>query len=298
MFKAKTRAVKKTAITLLICMLMGPLVLSAQVDKKKQIKTGESFKNTISKAQELTLNQERSKASLLLVQEIEKEQKNIYAQRELKKALLNLGELFYTEKAQKTFELGRSLSMSEPDAGVDKYQEALSLEPGNLKILKELARGYLYRGECSKALEISKDALLQNPYNVEFFLLRMQAKVCLGSVEDLEAELANPFVEKDPVSSFIDTLKAQYYFTQEKYAQALTALSKVKLSNFPEAYYWRGQIKSRLGQSPQSDYESYVELCKEQKNKLLQKFPQEPRTCKEAKAVEQKLEQLKTESAG
>ncbi len=266
------------------------------MNKKKAVT--ESFRSTIQKAQELTLNQERNKATQLLVQEIEKELKNPLAQQELKKELLNLSELFYTEKAQRTFELGRSLSINEPDAGLDKYTEALNLEPGNLKILKELARGYLFKGDCSKSLEISKDALLQNPYSVDFFLIRIQSKVCLGSIEDFEAEMANPFVDKELVSSYLETAKAQYFIAQEKYAQALSSLGKVKLTKFPEAYYWRGLAKSKLGQSPTTEYESYIELCKEPRSKLRLNFPQEPRTCKESKVIERKLEQLKSESAG
>lgn len=271
------------------------------ISGKKPSRGTDTYKSIIQKAQELSLNQERVKAVQLLVSEIERDQKNQSAQQSLKKTLANLSEIFYTEKAQSTFEMGRSLSLKTPEAGIDKFTEALALEPDNIKIMRELAKEYLVSGECQKALDLSRKALMQNPYNSDFFLLRLQSKVCLGNVEDIEAELANPYIvgsEKETLGPYINLIITQYYFSQQKYNIALNTVSKIKQAEFPEPFYWKGMIKMRLGQSPVSEFESYVDLCKEKAGKSVPRFPLEPRTCRELKSIEQKLEQLKSESAG
>lgn len=284
------RSIKKQLIKLGIIFLVPGLGLAAP--KKKDL---ESYLAAISRAQELLLNQKRTQATQVLVQEVEKERSNQKAIVELKKALNNLSEMFLTEKAQRVFELGRSLSAEEIDAGSEKYLEALALEPSNLKIIKELARNFLVKKECIKALEYAKEALLLNPYSAEFFLIKLQAKACLGKIEDIEAELANPHIDKLTIEPYLDFVVIQHLFNQEKYLEALDTLNKLKPTKQPEFYYWKGMVKTKLGQSPVLEFERYIDLCKDSKSKTREKFPQEPRTCKEQKAIEVNLEKLKSE---
>lgn len=258
----------------------------------------EGYKSTISKAQELTLTQERQKVTKILVEALEREPRESKAFKELKKTLLSLSELFYTEKAQRVFEAGRSLEESDIGAAIDKFSEALKMEPGNAKVLKELTRSYLTKGECRKSLDHTKEALLQNPFSTEFFLLRLQSKACLSAIEDYQAELANPFVEKESVGIYLDHVQAQALLSAEQPKSALEILERAKIKDgqFPETYYWIIQAKTKLGVPATAEIEKYVSLCKESMNKLRAKYIYEPRTCRELKTVEKQLETTRSES--
>jgi tetratricopeptide (TPR) repeat protein len=261
-------------------------------------KVGESYKSIIAKAQELTLSQDRKSVTKLLVDALENEPRGTKAFKELKKTLTGLSEMFYTEKAQRIYESARSISEVDTAAAIDKYLEALMIEPGNAKILREITRGYLAKGECKKSLDQTKEALLQNPFSTDFFLLRLQSKACLGTIEDFQAELANPFVEKDSVSLYIDLVQAQHMISTEKYVAALDVLEKAKQKDptFPEIYFWIVKIKTKLNQPAVEEMHKYVSLCKESPIKIRSKYMWEPRTCKELKGLEKQLEAVTTEN--
>lgn len=282
-------------VCLFIFVFLGSAGLSAQNKKNKPT---DSYKSTIQKAQELTLAQDRQKMTRLLVDALEKEPRESKAFKELKRTLSSLSEMFYTEKAQRVFESGRSLTETDLASAIDKFSEALSLEPGNAKVVKEMTRGFLAKGECKKALEQTKEALLLNPFNTELFLLRLQSKACLGNIEDFEAELANPFVEKEGVSLYLDIVEAQYHVSNEKYQSAVEALERAKQKDakFPETYYWLSQVKQKLKMKPNLDIERYVSLCKGDPAKVRSAYIYEPRTCRELKNMERQMDALQVES--
>lgn len=282
-------------VCLFIFLFLSSIAVGAQSKKNKPT---ESYKSTIQKAQELTLAQNRQKMTQLLVDALEKEPRESKAFKELKRTLLSLSEMFYTEKAQRVFESGRSLAETDIASAIEKFSEALSLEPGNIKVVKEMTRGFLTKGECKKALEQTKEALLLNPFNTEIFLLRLQSKACLGSIEDFEAELANPFVEKENIGLYLDIVEAQYHMSNEKYQSAMEALERAKQKDakFPEIYYWLSLVKQKLKVKPNLEVEKYVSLCKDAPAKVRSIYTYEPRTCRELKNMERQMDALQAES--
>lgn len=267
------------------------------VAKKAKPAEGQQ-KQTILKAQELVLSNERAQAIKLLVEALEKENKGSKAYSEYKKALTSLSEIFYTEKAQKAYELGRSLALKDAGLGEEKFAEALSVEPDNFQIMRELVRAHLAKEDCKRALEVSNGALLMNPYSTDFFILKLQAKSCLDTIVDIEAEATNPLIEAETVAHYVETLKAKFLYKKEQYRAAAEHALKVKSKEpgFPEGHYWLAQAKNKIGLSALEDYETYLSLCKESDlAKVRRAYKFEPRACSNTKSVQELVVAIKEE---
>jgi hypothetical protein len=128
----------------------------------------ESYKDLISKARHLTFQRDRLQASQVLLRGIQRESKNSPAQKELIAALEELSGVFYTEKAQSLFLLADAMEGEKLREAVEKLNEALRLEEGNLSILKALGRVHLRLGECSTASKPISEGMAINPYSSEF----------------------------------------------------------------------------------------------------------------------------------
>lgn len=252
-----------------------------------------AFREIIKNAQELTLDKERLKASELLIKAIRKESKDSVAHRELVKALESLSEVFYTEKAQQIYELGRVVFKTDPLGSISHFKEALKEDPNNVFILKSLARANLFLGDCANTLAISEEGLEVNPFSKDFALVKIQALACLKKGTEMKTYLASVETSWGPLNRYIEMAKAQVSFFEEKYDLAFTLAEKVKTEdpNFPEAYYWLGQVQKVRAPKQDNVYNRiYVKLCQEGKEKIEKKYEHEPRLCQESKAVEMSLE--------
>jgi predicted Zn-dependent protease len=248
----------------------------------------ETYKEIIQKAQALSLQQEREQVSQVLKRAIENE-KGKKAEQELLKTLSELTTLFYTEKGQSVFEYGRSLFRASPQEALQKFQEALKLEPNNVSILSEIAKIELYTGKCGEATTTVQKALSLNPYSSDLNLLLAQSLSC--SQKNDEALLTLKKVNQS-VFSFIAF--AQIYFSKNEIKQAETHLNLAKIADakFPEVYYWEMQIRKKSNLNITEQAQLYVKLCKNLQLKDLVKYHSEPRTCLEAKNVEAELKSL------
>lgn len=248
----------------------------------------ETYKEIIQKAQALSLQQEREQAAQVLKRAIENETAK-KAEQELLKTLFELTTLFYTEKGQSIFEYGRSLFRSSPQEALQKFQEALKLEPSNVSILSEIAKLELFTGKCGDATTTVQKALAQNPYSSDLNLLLAQSLSC--SQKNEEALMALKKVDQS-VFSFI-TL-AQIYFVKNEIKQAESHLNLAKVADpkFPEIYYWEMQIRKKNNLDITEQAQFYVKLCKNLQLKDIVKYHSEPRTCIEAKNVEADFKNL------
>ncbi len=272
----------------------------ASKNASKSAKAVTNSAEIIKEAQEQLLKGKRTEAIKHLVNALLLENRESKSFKDLKKALANLGDVFLTIQAQKTFELGRSLLEKEPSAAVDKFLEALALEPSHQKIRLELARAYLARGDCGQVSDITKQALLENPYHNDFFLLRLQSKVCQATIEDFEAELMNPYVDQEDIYIYLETAQAQHLIAKGKYSSAIEILNRAKARDpqFPEIYYWLSSARAKLKQNPEVELQKYVQLCKDEPSKVKSRYSREPRTCRELSIIQQQLETLRSEAAG
>lgn len=276
----------------------GAYAARSATAKSNKVVTNSS--DIIKEAQEELLNGKRAEAIKHLVNALLSENRDSKNFKELKKALTSIGDVFLTIQAQKTYELGRSLLEKEPSAAVDKFLEALALEPSHQKVRLDLARAYLARGDCGQVADITKQALLENPYHNDFFLLRLQSKVCQSTIEDFEAELMNPYVEQDEIYIYLETAQAQHLIAKGKYSSAIEILNRAKARDpqFPEIYYWLSNARTKLKQGAEAELQKYVQLCKDEPSKVKSRYSREPRTCRELSTIQQQLEAIRSETAG
>ncbi len=252
----------------------------------------ETYKDLISIAQNLSLQKDRLQATQTLVRALRKE-KSLVAKRELLSALTDLSEVFYSDKAQQIFESGESLRFDTPQTSVERYAEALKLEPGNVSVLRGLGRAHLALGACDRALDVAQQAMEMNPYPDDLQLLKAQALSCLAKTKDSRGVLEKIELRKSPLKFYFDVVKVQNLIFEDKLGMAEEDLKKLLETDakFPEAYYWMAQIKSKQKADSLEWNQKYVRLCQSLTPALRRKYNPEPRLCLEQKNAQQLIDQ-------
>ncbi|HEX4922682.1 MAG TPA: hypothetical protein VFV50_01300, partial [Bdellovibrionales bacterium] len=255
----------------------------------------ETYKDLITAAQNLSLQKDRLQATQILTRALQKE-KSLAARKELLTSLGELSEVFYTEKAQHLFELGESLRFDQPALALERYSESLKLEPGNISVLRAMARAQLALGACDRVSETAAQGLELNPYSEELLLLRAQALSCLFKTKDSKLVLDKADTKKSPLRFYFEAVKIQNLVFEDKLGMAEEDLKKLIEQDpaFPESYYWMGQIKMKQKAEPLEWNQKYVRLCQALTPATRRKYVNEPRLCLERKNVEQQIEQLQT----
>lgn len=253
----------------------------------------ETYKGLISAAENLSLQKDRLQATQILVRALQKE-KSLAARKELLASLHELSEVLYTEKAQHLFELGESLRLGQPALALERYGEALRLEPGNIAVLRAMARAQLTLGTCDRVSDTAAQGLELNPYSEELLLLRAQALSCLSRTKDSKLVLEKIDVKKSPLRFYFEAVRVQNLVFEDKLGLAEEDLKKLieQDPTFAESYYWMGQIKAKQKSDPLEWNQKYVRLCQALTPAIRRKYVNEPRLCLERKNVEQQIEQL------
>jgi len=254
----------------------------------------ETYRDLISKAQNLSLQKDRLQATKILTRAALKEKG--HGKKELIQALTELSEVFYTDKGQQTFELGRSLDEASPVTAIERYNEALGLEPNNTAILKALARSNIAASHCDRGLDSAVQGLSINPFDEELVLLRAQSTVCLNKIDypKLVQELAE--VKQAELKLYSDLLKGKVLLTEGKLPAAEVQIDKLVSmdSRFPESHYYLGLLKQKLGKNFFEHFQKYVSLCSELTPERRRKYWLEPRLCMDKLKAEAELEKAKT----
>jgi tetratricopeptide (TPR) repeat protein len=255
----------------------------------------ESYKDLVTIAQNLSLQRDRIQATQLLVRGLKKE-KSTVARKELIRVLNELSDVFYTDKAQQLFELGESLRFENPQMALDRYNEALKIEPGNLNIIRGIGRAQLALGVCDKVSEMAQTAFDMNPFADDLVLMRAQALSCLAKTKDSKQAIEKIDLKKSPLKFFFETVKVQNLFFEDKLGMAEEELKKLIEQDplFPESYYWMAQIKGKQKVDSTEWSQKYVRICQSMTSQVRRKYSLEPRLCLERKNVEQLMEQNQT----
>jgi hypothetical protein len=247
----------------------------------------EGYKEIIKKAQALTLKQDRTEATKLLVGAIQKEPGK-KAQDELNKTLTEISTLFYTEKAQKLFEYAKSLFRENGNEPFDKLQEALTIEPHNLQIQLWIARFQLKQGKCGDALTTISKTLEANPFYASADLIKIQSQICLQKDEDLLQE--DDELKRIEVNypMYYQLLMAQEEFNKKNFLEAEARIQKAEMldKNFPEIYFWKTHILEKQEKEFKDSAAKYIRGCKGLAKADYLKYEFEPRTCVEYKNFE------------
>lgn len=250
----------------------------------------ESYLDIISKAQNLTLQRDRLQATQILIRASKVEKPGSVAQRQLRQTLTTLAEVLYTEKGQQLFELGQSLA--EPKLAVEKFAEALVLEPGNTKIMKNLARAKLRAQECSEALAASDKALEVDPCSPELQLVRLQALQCQGEQETAHAYLLSqtenlralrPAFE---LAVLRDLMGQKHWLDVRRKANEYKNLDK----DFPEFHWVLFRAGQELKAADIQSGERYLRACQTPAlEKIRRRYEIEPSLCLAQREVEKIL---------
>lgn len=257
----------------------------------------ETYRDLITKAQNLSLQKDRLQATKILSRATLKEKGP--SRKELIEALRELAEVFYSDKGQQTFELGRSLDDSAPSNAVDRYNEALALEPSNTSVLKALSRAYIGLNLCDKGLESANQGLAINPFDDELILLKAQNAVCLNKTEYSKLVLDLAELMKTNLRIHADFLKAKALLAEGKLPAAEAQIDKTLATDpkFPEGHYYLGLLKQKNGKDATEQFQKYVSLCSDMSSEKKRKYRPEPKLCAEKTKAEAEIEKTRTVQA-
>ncbi len=272
----------------LACSLLIIFLSTAALYAQEGLKSKESYKDIIKKAQNLTLQQNRLQASQVLERVIQSESYNKKAQEELKKTLDEISTIFYTEKTQKLFEYAKSLLRESEAESLAKFNEALKIEANNITILLWSGRLSLMMGRCEDANQKATKGLEINPFSPQLQLLEIQAMACSQSIEGLDRAFGEYSHLQDVYPLYYHMAMAQKFYLQKEYPKATYHITKAKQIDreFPEIYYWEIQILTKQELTAKEPVSRYVRMCKTISKADYLKYELEPRLCREFKTVE------------
>ncbi len=277
-----------TPVKILLFMASFALVQTSNANQK------ESYKDLISKSQNLSLQHDRLQACQVLIRAIQKESKGSSAYRELKENLEELSTVFYTDQAQATFAQGESLLETKPKDAIDKFQEALKLEEGNVSILRALARAQLRLDECSSADTTVKTTENYDAVSGEYQLLKLQSLQCHKDEAALTEALEAKDIDMTGVEKFLKVFPVEQNYLKKdiKKTRQLLSAWEAQMPDYPEVYFWKWQVSNLQGTPDKLSAEKYLQLCKGLSARKRKSFNLDVDLCKSIDEVDAKLKTL------
>lgn len=253
-------------------------------------RAGENHRDLIEKANNLSLQKDRTQAVNILVTALRKESPQSLAAKEIRQALQDISNVFLGEKALQLYELAISLRKSDPAQAQLRLQEALRFESDNLTIVTELARVQILRQDCQNAQEQITKSRKWNPYDETLQLVQAQAHLCLGELsaaqnlrQQIDFKKAN--LQKNWV--LFDLEKSVLEKNELKAREHLLQLGKLEPQH-PELSYW----KWKLEKNPATKNEwgrKYSLTCKSLSAAQFRQHLLDPGLCRRTSEVEAEL---------
>lgn len=262
------------ALFLIFCLVSG---LAAQAELP-----------AITRAQKFFLENNRPQATLILREAMQKEKSGTPAYRELADTLRELSARFLTDRGQKLFELGETLSLQNPKGAADRYREALTVEDKNTQILLALSMALLAQQKCSEAEKTLTDATLENPGLWEAQLLLAPTLLCLDKGQEFSTHLARLEKMEAVPRWWLKYFRARYLLTEEQPLAARALLESVRSEekSFPESYFLLWSAEKDAPLPPMLMAQKYVGQCKNLSPKTRAQFKYEPNLCREIDKVD------------
>lgn len=251
----------------------------------------ETYRDLITKAQNLTLQRDRLQTSQVLIRGLQRETRNSPAFKELVRTLDELTAVFYSEKAQTLFSTGEAQVFTKPREAIETLQEALRLEDGNIAILKSLARTQLVVGDCARADATVKSAEGINPYSAEVLLLRLQVLDCQKRVDLLSAQLETNDPYRESVSNFVHGLQIKDLLRRKEFKRARAILTtwEAQSADYPELHYWKWETSRAQGAEDRAAAVRYAQLCQNLTPRKRKSYILDVDLCKGKEAVDSYL---------
>lgn len=204
-------------------------------------KSAETLKDIIEKSFNLSLQKDRPQAINILVSAIKQESARNVDATELKNALEQVSYVFYSERAQQTYELALSVKHTDVIQAQQKITEALRLEPDNRGLFNEMLRMQIIKGDCTAALEGATKERVRDPYDENLNLIQAQSYACLGRWEGYLKSRDEKDIKRTGLYKFWLSLEAEYNFAMNsphKAKENIVLLQKAD-SKYPELWYWQ-----------------------------------------------------------
>ncbi len=271
-----------------VLIIFAPSILLSQNSWSNQ---KESYKELISKSQNLSLQHDRLQACQVLIRALQKEAKSTPGYLELKASLESLSTLFYTDQAQAIFSQGESLFDTKTKDAIEKYQEALKLEEGNVAILRALARAQLRTDDCRGAESTIKSAETYDSGSAEIYLLKLQSYQCRKDELSLGGAIESRMSEHENVEKYLKVFSVEANFLKKDFKKAKSLLNawEAQSPDYPEVHFWKWKISSAQGASDKASGQKYLQLCKAMTPRKRKMFNLDVDLCKAIDEVDAKL---------
>lgn len=256
--------------------------VSAETKSKK----AETSKDIIEKAYNLSLQKDRPQAITILVNAIKQENNRSGNTVELKKVLQQISYVFYSDRAQQTYELALSLRKTDPAQALQKMNEALRMETDNLTLFTEMQRMVLLKGDCSTALDNIVKGRVRDPFDEHLLLLQAQAQACLGNWEDYKKTRDSLDIKKSNLQRFwlgLEIELALYEKSLTKAKEQMAVLQKLD-SKYPELLYWQWRVASGADKGVLA--QKYVKECKNISATVYRQYMTDVNLCRKVGEVE------------
>lgn len=255
---------------------------------RKQSGQLETYRDLIMKAQNLTLQRDRLQTSQVLLRALRREIKGGTPYKELARTLDDLSSVFYTEKAQMLHAAGESLPPEKNKEALERFQQALRIEEGNVAVLKSLSRAHLVAGECDRAETYQKAAEALNPISPEVKLLRLQVWDCQKNTERLSEALKVKDADMAPVESAMKGLLVGEFLRSKDFKKARVFLGawETQAPENPEVHYWKWELARAMGMSDQASALKYIRLCQSLSPRRRRVYALDVHLCRGKEAVE------------
>lgn len=204
-----------------------------------------------------------------------------------------LATFFITESGQKLFELGESMSETNPSLAEEKYKSSLEAEGPNLKILNSLSLLGLREKRCDEAEQWNQKALGVFDKMIEAQAIELQVMACKNNFEGISKKLAS-LKEDSPLLNFsvVKTLVAKGKIQEGLVKEGLEILRTVSEDevSYPEAWYWRWKLDPENGQIQRSYLEKYITICKKMTPRLKRVYRESGVVCSNMSEAENALQ--------
>lgn len=278
------RSTIRAAMIMAAFFILTPLVWSAP--KQSAAKNAETQKDIIEKAFNLSLQKDRAQAMNILIAAIKQESARNVDTLELKKALEQISYVFYTERAQQTYELALSLKQTDAPQAQQKISEALRLEPDNRSLFIEMLRLLIAKGDCPSAVESATKERMRDSYDENLVLLQAQALACVGNWEGYVKAKEGLEIKKSGLYKFWLILELEHNFAlknSNKAKENLAALLKVD-PKYPELHYWRW--RAATGKEKELFAQRYLKECTNISSGVYRQYMTDVSLCRKVSEVE------------
>lgn len=258
----------------------------AAAPKASVAKSAETLKDIIEKSFNLSLQKDRPQAVNILVAAIKQESARNVDVAELKKALEQVSYIFYSERAQQTYELALSVKHSDASQARQKITEALRLEPDNRGLINEMLRLQMTKGDCGSALDGVTKERARDPYDEHLSLIQAQAYACLGNWDGYLKSRDEVDIKKSGLYKFWLSLEAEYNFAIKspyKAKEAIAILQKND-SKYPELSYWQWRAASNKERAVFA--QKYLKECSGISSGVYRQYMTDVNLCRRVTEVE------------